>query len=77
MKSISVRLPEHLANWLARRSKELGRSHSDLVREALEEQRQGKKRGKSYAELLADLGGFFEAPPGLSTNPTYLKNFAK
>jgi hypothetical protein len=50
-----------LANWLAKRAHELGRSRSDLVRQALEEQRQRKNsRGeKSCAELMADFGGFF------------------
>ena len=41
-KTISLKLPEPLANWLARRVNKLGRSRSDLVCQALEEQWQGK-----------------------------------
>jgi Ribbon-helix-helix protein, copG family len=79
MKTISLKLPVPLANWLAKRANELGRSRSDLVRQALEEQRQGKNsRGeKSCAELMAEFGGFFRGPRDLSTNPKYMRDFGK
>ena len=64
---------------LAKRANELGRSRSDLVRQALEEQRQAKNsRGeKSCAELMAEFGGFFRGPRDLSTNPKYMRDFGK
>src|SRR5437867_6379823 len=79
MKTISLKLPAPLANWLAKRANELGRSRSDLVRQALEEQRQGKNgRGeKSCAELMAEFGGSFRGPRDLSTNPKYMRDFGK
>lgn len=79
MKTISLKLPAPLADWLARRANELGRSRSDLVRQALEEQRQGKNgRGeKSCAELMAEFDGFFRGPRDLSTNPKYMRDFGK
>ena len=79
MKTISLKLPAPLANWLAKRANQLGRSRSDLVRQALEEQRQGKNsRGeKSCAELMAEFGGFFRGPRELSTNPKYMRDFGK
>jgi Ribbon-helix-helix protein, copG family len=79
MKTISLKLPAPLANWLAKRANELGRSRSDLVRQALEEQRQGKnsKSEKSCAELLAEFSGFFQGPRDLSTNPKYMRDFGK
>ena len=79
MKTISLKLPAPLANWLARRAAELGRSRSDLVRQALEEQCQGKNsRGeKSCAELMVEFGGFFRGPRDLSTNPKYMRDFGK
>ena len=79
MKTISLKLPVPLADWLARRANELGRSRSDLVRQALEEQRQGKNsRGKkSCAELMAEFSGFFQGPRDLSTNPKYMRDFGK
>ena len=36
MKTITVKLPEALATWLARYSRKLGRPQSDVVREALQ-----------------------------------------
>jgi len=57
----------------------LGRSRSDLIRQALEEQRQGKnsKSEKSCAELMAEFSGFFQGPRDLSTNPKYMRDFGK
>ena len=77
MKTISLKLPAPLANWLAKRANELGRSRSDLVRQALEEQRQGKNSEKSCAGLMAEFGGFFRGPRDLSTNPKYMRDFGK
>ncbi len=79
MKTISLKLPVPLANWLARRANELGRSRSDLVRQALEEQRQGKnsRAEKSCAELMAEFDGFFRGPRDLSTNLKYMRDFGK
>jgi Arc/MetJ-type ribon-helix-helix transcriptional regulator len=79
MKTISLKLPAPLANWLARRANELGRSRSDLVRQALEEQRQGKnsKSEKSCAVLMAEFDRFFRGPRDLSTDPKYMRDFGK
>ena len=77
MKTLSVKLPTPLASWLSKRSQELGRTQSDLVRQALEDEKRGETRAKSCAELLADLDGSFKGPPDLSTNPKYMKNFGK
>ena len=76
MKTISLKLPEPLANWLAKRAKELGRAQSDLVRQALEEQREGKG-AVSCHELMKDLAGSFSGPSDLSTNPKHMQDFGK
>jgi len=74
-----LKLPAPLANWLAKRANELGRSRSDLVRQALEEQRQGRnRRGKnSCAELMSEFGDFLRGPRDLSSNPKYIVDFGK
>jgi hypothetical protein len=79
MKTLSVKLPSPLAGWLSRRAKELGRTQSDLVRQALEQQREENfpKEHRSCAELMDDLGGTFEGPPDLSVNPKYLEGFGE
>ena len=76
MKMISLKLPESLAQWLAEESKTLGRSQSDLVRDALEVRR--KKSGKkSCHDLMQDLCGTLKGPRDLSTNPKYLDGFGQ
>ncbi|CAN5502633.1 hypothetical protein BH20VER1_BH20VER1_18390 [soil metagenome] len=77
MKTLSVKLPAALANWLARQARELGRTQSDLVRHALEEQRQGNGRSPSCHDLMKDFCGSFHGPPDLSTNPKYMRDYGK
>lgn len=77
MKTLSVKLPAPLANWLSRKARKLGRSQSDLVRDALEEQRKGESKSPSCRDLLADLGGAFDGPSDLSTNPKRMEGFGE
>jgi Arc/MetJ-type ribon-helix-helix transcriptional regulator len=76
MKTISVKLPESLAAWLARMARRLGRSQSDIVREALTERRQANKRVSCH-DLLDDVCGTFKGPRDLSTNPRHLDGFGR
>jgi hypothetical protein len=77
MKTLSVKLPEPLANWLTSCSRKLGRTQSELVRDVLERERTGGSRTKTCRDLLADLDGFFDGPKDLSTNPRHLQRFGK
>lgn len=77
MKTVSVKLPPDLANWLTRRAKGLGRSQSDLVRTALERDRLQNAARPNCRDLLADIGGFFDGPKDLSTNSKYLDDYGK
>jgi Arc/MetJ-type ribon-helix-helix transcriptional regulator len=77
MKTVSVKLPAPLAGWLQRQAKELGRTQSDLIREALEQRRESAPAGANCAQLLQELGGFVQGPPDLSTNPKYMEDFGK
>src|SRR5439155_18911447 len=74
MKTISLKLPPALAKWLARKSKEAGRSQSDIVRQALEEQRQGQGRPSCH-DLMQDLCGTLSGPSDLSSSPRHLQDF--
>ena len=77
MKTLSVKLPAPLADWVTSRSRKLGRTQSEVVREVLERERTGGSRTKSCRDLLADLDGFFDGPTDLSTNPRHLESFGK
>ncbi|MBN8509255.1 MAG: ribbon-helix-helix protein, CopG family [Burkholderiales bacterium] len=76
MKTVTVKLPEPLAAWLARRSRELGHPQSDLIREALERLRQGGA-GDSCHDAFADVCGSVRGPKDLSTNPRHLVGFGE
>jgi hypothetical protein len=71
MKIISVKLPESLARWLEQESAASRRSRSEIIREALEQRRQGTGE-PTVADVLADLVGTIDGPKDLSTNPRHL-----
>ena len=77
MKTLSVKLPQPLANWVTSRSKKFGRTESEWVREVLERERNGGRRTRTCCELLAKLDGFFDGPKDLSTSPKHLERFGK
>jgi hypothetical protein len=76
LKTITVKLPEPLASWLSRRARELGRSQSELVREAIERARNGDG-AQTCHDLFADSCGTIDGPADLSTNPKHLAGFGK
>jgi hypothetical protein len=76
MKTISVKLPTPLATWLSQQARELRRSKSALVRQALEQQRSGPGQG-TCLDLMEDLCGSVRGPRDLSINPKHLEGFGK
>jgi len=76
MKTISVKLPAPLATWLTQQGRKLGRSKSDLVRQALEQQRSDPGKG-TCLELMEDLCGSVRGPRDLSTNRKHLSGFGQ
>ena len=75
-KTVTVKLPEPLAAWLARRSRELGHAQSELIRDALERLRQGSA-GDSCHDAFADVCGSVQGPKDLSTNPRHMAGFGE
>ncbi len=76
VKTITVKLPDALAAWLSRRARQLGRSQSELVREAIERSRNGAA-GQTCHDLVADSCGAIRGPSDLSTNAKHLRRFGK
>jgi hypothetical protein len=76
MKTVTVKLPDPLAAWLARRARALGRPQSELIREALLQSSQGQ-RGTSCHDLFADVCGVVDGPKDLSTNPKHFAGFGE
>ena len=77
MKTVSVKLPAPMADWLARRAKETKRTRSALVRDALERERSGKGQSRSCHDRLQDVCGSFFGPADLSTNPKHMEGFGR
>lgn len=76
VKTVSVKLPSSLASWLTHQAKGLRRSKSEIVREALEKQRQNSGQS-SCLDLMRDVCGSIKGPRDLSTNPKHLKGFGR
>ena len=76
MRTVTVRLPEPLATWLSRRARALGRSKSDLVREALQRASE-ETGGNSCHDLFADVCGVVDGPRDLSTHPKHMAGFGE
>ena len=62
--------------WLARPAKELGRSQSEIVRDALERSRSGATSASCH-DLIMDVCGSVDGPKELSTNSKYLKRLGE
>lgn len=76
MKILTLRIDDGLARWLSEEARHGGRTKSDIVREALLKQRNGK-RPLSLHDRMKDLCGMISGPRDLSTNPKYLEGFGE
>jgi hypothetical protein len=78
MKTISLKLDDALANWLEGQAKKLGRTKSEIAREALERSRNGQL-GPSAHDIMKDVCGTIKsAPRDVSRNMRkYLKGFGE
>ncbi|MBI3848999.1 MAG: ribbon-helix-helix protein, CopG family [Verrucomicrobia bacterium] len=62
MKVISIKVDDGLGHWLEREAKKLGRTKSDIAREALERKRNGQS-GSSVHDLMQDVCGVIKGAP--------------
>lgn len=76
MKTVTVKLSEPLATWLSQRARELGRSQSDVIRDALQQASHGGS-APSCHDLLAYMCGKVDGPEDLATNPKYMAGYGK
>jgi hypothetical protein len=76
MKTFTFRVDNQLCLWLAQEAKRPGRSKSEVVREALVEQRTGRKSLSVHDRMKDVCGSIKGAPRDLSANTRkYLKGF--
>ena len=76
MKTFSLKLPKPLHIWLEREAIRRQKSKSDLVREAIERQRQGQKKVTAM-DLVGHLCGIGKGPGDLSTNKKYFEGYGR
>ena len=74
MRTLTLKLPPDLAGWLDRRARELGRSKSEITRDALLAQRQKGGR-ESVTARAGDLVGRFASGRKDSSHKKHLKGF--
>jgi predicted DNA-binding protein len=75
---ITIRVPEELARQLRSRSASMGRSESEVVREALEahlSRQPGRQSAYALAEEAGLIGCVERAPKDLSTNKDHFSGF--
>ena len=73
MKTISIKVDDTLDQWLETEAKKLGRTKSDIAREALTRRRNGNKTTTLHERAQHLCGIFKDGPRDLSTNPKYMK----
>ena len=75
--TISLKIDEHLDHWLANEARRLGRTKSDIAREALEQKRNGGGR-RSLHDLMQDVCSLTKGgPKDYASNRKYLKGFGR
>lgn len=77
LKTLTLKIDESLHRWLADEAKRLGRTKSDIARQALLEQQNGEKR-ISLHDRMKDVCGIIKGGPrDFSTNPKYMEGFGE
>ena len=76
--AISLKLPDEIDARLEARARELGRSKSDLTREALTRFLDGEPTGRiSCLDLVRDLIGAVDGPGDLASNKKHLRGYGQ
>lgn len=75
---MSLKLPDELDARLEARARSLGRTKSDLTREALSRLLEaGPETGVSCLDLVEDLVGSARGPGDLASNKKYLRGYGR
>ena len=77
MKTLTLKIEESMDRWLLNEAKRLGRTKSEIAREALERRRKEEKQ-VSLHDKMKDLCGILKhGPRDLSTNSKHLEGFGE
>lgn len=74
MQTLTLKVPDELADRLNRRARELNRPKSEIVRQALVAQLNGEKKFESLLDRAGDLVGKYSSGRRDSSHKKHLKN---
>jgi hypothetical protein len=78
MRTLSLKLPEEIDNRLEARARELGKTKSELMREALVSFLDSKpESGVSCLDLVLDLVGTARGPGDLASNKKHMRGYGR
>jgi predicted DNA-binding protein len=73
MQTLTLKVPPEMSNWLDKRARELNRSKSEIVRQALAAQLNGEKKFESLLARAGDLVGKYASGRKDSSHKKHLK----
>jgi hypothetical protein len=77
MQTLTLKVPDELAERLNRRALDLNRSKSEIIRQALVAQLNGERKSTSLLERAGDLVGMYASGRKDSSHKRHLKNLGR
>jgi hypothetical protein len=77
MQTLTLKVPPEISNWLDKRARELNRSKSEIVRQAITAQFNGEKKFVSLLDRAGDLVGMYASGRKDSSHKRHLKNLGR
>jgi flagellin-like hook-associated protein FlgL len=77
MQTLTLKVPPEISKWLDKRARELNRSKSEIVRQAITAQFNGEKKFASLLDRAGDLVGMYASGRKDSSHKKHLKNLGR
>jgi hypothetical protein len=77
MKTISLKLPDAIDARLEARARDLGKTKSEITRDALGRFLDSSPTGESCLDLVRDLVGIAHGPGDLASNKKHLRGYGR
>jgi hypothetical protein len=77
VKTLTLRIDDSSHRWLTNEAKRLGRTKSQIARQALLQQQNSKKRISLHDRMKEVCGVIKNGPRDLATNPKYMQDFGE
>ena len=77
MQTLTLKVPDELAERLNRRARDLNRPKSEIIRHALAAQLDGDRKSESLLALAGDLVGMYASGRKDSSHKRHLKNLGR